>query len=128
VDIVLAAAGEVIQSVDAGSQRAWTDFVWHARGTIALLRKNGKTFEKLGTHADPAGYLISRVAEHGRRRAAEMREVSQTLHEVHIDPLMSDATARLQDAVADSMLWRGVTYDAAAKFEWHSLTDILGTE
>jgi 3-hydroxyisobutyrate dehydrogenase-like beta-hydroxyacid dehydrogenase len=30
------------------------------------LASLGQTFEKFGTHADPADYVISRVAEHSR--------------------------------------------------------------
>lgn len=41
-------------------------------------------------------YLVSRVAEHGRRRAAEMREVAQTLGDIGFEPVMASATARRQ--------------------------------
>src|SRR5215469_2802751 len=48
-----------------------------------------------------AGYLIGRVVQHGRRRAAEMREVADTETAIGLDPLMASATARRQDWLAD---------------------------
>jgi 3-hydroxyisobutyrate dehydrogenase-like beta-hydroxyacid dehydrogenase len=48
-----------------------------------------------------AGYLISRVVAHGRRRAAEMRECADTVAEAGLEPLMAAATAKRQDWVAD---------------------------
>lgn len=90
-----------------------------------VLESLKETFAKLQRDADPAGYLISRVAEHGRRRAAEMREVSDTLREAGVAPLMSDATARLQDATVDAMAARGIAYDATVPFDWRKLVDAL---
>ncbi len=48
-----------------------------------------------------AGYLISRVLQHGRRRAAEMRESAETVAAAGIEPLMTLATARRHDWLAD---------------------------
>jgi 3-hydroxyisobutyrate dehydrogenase-like beta-hydroxyacid dehydrogenase len=48
-----------------------------------------------------AGYLIGRVVQHGRRRAAEMREVADTIAAVGLKPLMAVATAERQDWLAD---------------------------
>lgn len=48
-----------------------------------------------------SGYMIERVVTHGRRRAAEMRVVSETLQSIGIDPLMAAATAERQQWVAD---------------------------
>jgi len=48
-----------------------------------------------------AGYLISRVLQHGRRRAAEMRESAETVANAGIEPLMTAATAKRQDWLAD---------------------------
>ena len=48
-----------------------------------------------------AGYMIERVVSHGKRRAAEMREVAQTLQAIGIEPLMASATAARQQWVAD---------------------------
>lgn len=48
-----------------------------------------------------AGYMIERVVSHGRRRAAEMREVAQTLEGIGLAPLMAAATAERQQWLAD---------------------------
>jgi 3-hydroxyisobutyrate dehydrogenase-like beta-hydroxyacid dehydrogenase len=48
-----------------------------------------------------ADYLVSRVVQHGRRRAAEMREVARTVEEVGMQPLLAAPTARRQDWMAD---------------------------
>ncbi len=48
-----------------------------------------------------AGYLISRVLQHGRRRAAEMRESAETVSNAGLEPLMTDAISRRQDWLAD---------------------------
>jgi 3-hydroxyisobutyrate dehydrogenase-like beta-hydroxyacid dehydrogenase len=44
-----------------------------------------------------ATYMIGRVLEHGERRAREMEEVAHTLRAAGIEPLMAEATARVQD-------------------------------
>jgi 3-hydroxyisobutyrate dehydrogenase-like beta-hydroxyacid dehydrogenase len=48
-----------------------------------------------------SGYLIERVVSHGKRRAAEMREVAETLRGIGLDPTMASATAARQQWVAD---------------------------
>jgi len=50
-----------------------------------------------------AGYLISRVLQHGRRRAAEMRESAETVANAGIEPLMTAATAKRHDWLADQV-------------------------
>ena len=44
-----------------------------------------------------ASYMVSRIVEHGERRAREMEEVGEMLRATGIDPIMSDATARRQE-------------------------------
>ena len=46
-------------------------------------------------------YLVSRVVEHGRRRAAELREVAKTEEDKGMAPLMAAAAAVRQDWIAD---------------------------
>ncbi|AXF26041.1 6-phosphogluconate dehydrogenase [Burkholderia pyrrocinia] len=89
---------------------------------LASLRQ---TFDPFATSPDLPGYLISRVAEHGRRRAAEMREVSETLREGGIAPDMSDACARVQDRFVDRMAARGLDYEALLPFDWAQVLDLL---
>ncbi len=46
---------------------------------------------------DLARYVISRALIHGKRRAEEMREVSRTVEDAGIEPLLSRAIAERQD-------------------------------
>ena len=48
-----------------------------------------------------SGYMIERVVSHGKRRAAEMREVAETLDGIGLEPLMAAATAARQQWLAD---------------------------
>ncbi len=41
-------------------------------------------------------YNLERMASHGERRAAEMEEVAETLHELGVEPLMTSATVKRQ--------------------------------
>ncbi len=85
------------------------------------------TFPSMGWTGKLPDYLISRVAEHGRRRAAEMREVARTLEDVGVVPTMAVATAERQDWVVDAMAGKGVEYLALeAPFSWRELVDALG--
>ncbi len=47
-----------------------------------------------------ASYFFSRVVQHGKRRAEEMRESARTVSEAGLDPWMPTATANRQDWVA----------------------------
>jgi 3-hydroxyisobutyrate dehydrogenase-like beta-hydroxyacid dehydrogenase len=51
----------------------------------------GMDWEKL------ADYMVGRVVVHGERRAHEMKEVSETLRSMGIEPIMAEATARRQE-------------------------------
>jgi len=48
-----------------------------------------------------SGYMIERVVSHGKRRAAEMREVSATLASIGMQPVMAAATAVRQQWIVD---------------------------
>ena len=82
----------------------------------------------MGWDKDLPDYLISRVAEHGRRRAAEMREVARTLRDIGIAPLMASATAERQDLLIDEMSARGIGYEQEAPFSWRTLADTLAVD
>ena len=98
----------------------------HYDAESIVLASLAQTFGKMRDDADVPGYLVSRVAEHGRRRAAEMREVSQTLHEAGITPFMSDASARLQDGIVDAMQVAGIDYGTLpTPFDWRAFFDAL---
>ncbi len=85
------------------------------------------TFPSMGWTGKLPDYLVSRVAEHGRRRAAEMREVARTLEDVDVAPTMALATATRQDWLIDAMAARGISYSMLAEpFSWRELVDALG--
>ena len=71
-----------------------------------------------------AGYLISRAVQHGRRRAAEMREAAETVAEAGLAPLMAGATAARQDWVADRVADRPAL-KSAAETDWRKTLDAL---
>ena len=91
----------------------------------AVLASLDKTFPHMGWNAELPDYLVSRVAEHGRRRAAEMREVAQTQSDVGVRPTMSSATAERHDALVNAMADAGIPYRAGARFSWRALADAL---
>jgi 3-hydroxyisobutyrate dehydrogenase len=64
---------------------------------LASLKETwpGIDWEKL------AGYMLERVVSHGWRRAAEMREVSETLRSIGMEPIMAAAAAERQQWVAE---------------------------
>ena len=86
------------------------------------------TFPQMGWQDKLPDYLISRVAEHGRRRAAEMREVAHTLEDVGVEPTMARATASLQDALVDAMAAQGIAYPHGEAFSWRWLADALSKD
>jgi 3-hydroxyisobutyrate dehydrogenase-like beta-hydroxyacid dehydrogenase len=65
-----------------------------------ILASLERTYPQIGWEKQ-MGYLVSRSVEHGRRRAAEMRESADTVAETGLEPLMALATAQRQDWVAD---------------------------
>jgi 3-hydroxyisobutyrate dehydrogenase-like beta-hydroxyacid dehydrogenase len=71
-----------------------------------------------------AGYLIGRVLQHGRRRAAEMREAAETVAETGLVPFMAAAIAARHDWVADRVADRPAL-KAAAEADWRSTLDAL---
>ena len=91
----------------------------------AVLASLQGTFPQMGWQEKLPDYLISRVAEHGRRRAAEMREVAHTLESVGVEPTMARATALRQDALIDAMAAHGLAYPHGQPFSWRWLADEL---
>ncbi len=91
----------------------------------AVLGSLDGTFASMGWLDTLPDYLVSRVAEHGRRRAAEMREVARTLAEVELEPTMALATAARQDWLIDAMEAKGIAYSRNEPFSWRALADAL---
>ena len=90
-----------------------------------VLASLAETFPGMGWTDRQPHYLISRVAEHGKRRAAEMQEVAETLSDVRVDPVMALATAKVQDAFVESMQKKGVVYLKDHAFDWPTFIDQL---
>jgi 3-hydroxyisobutyrate dehydrogenase-like beta-hydroxyacid dehydrogenase len=91
-----------------------------------VLESLNGTFPSMGWTGKLPDYLVSRVAEHGRRRAAEMREVARTLEDVDVEPTMARATAERQDWLIDAMTAQGLTYSSLSEpFSWRELADAL---
>jgi 3-hydroxyisobutyrate dehydrogenase-like beta-hydroxyacid dehydrogenase len=93
-----------------------------------VLASLNKTFPGIGWDKSLPDYLISRVAEHGRRRAAEMREVARTLTDIGVEPTMAAATAVRQDKLIDQMEAAGLRYEPDRQFCWRALADALSKE
>jgi 3-hydroxyisobutyrate dehydrogenase-like beta-hydroxyacid dehydrogenase len=69
-----------------------------------------------------ADYLVARVVQHGRRRAAEMREVAHTVEEAGLQPLMAAAIARRHDWLADQVDAGTVARDEKS---WRKVADAI---
>ena len=94
----------------------------------AVLASLAATFPSMGWDQAQPDYLIGRVAEHGRRRAAELREVAATVRAAGITPHMAEAIAARQDALVDEMQAAGIAYDPRAGFSWRALADQLAQQ
>lgn len=88
-----------------------------------IIASLDKTYPQMGWDRQ-AGYLIGRAVQHGRRRAAEMREAAETVAEAGLSPIMAVATAARQDWVADRVVDRPAL-KAAAEADWRSTLDAL---
>ena len=69
-------------------------------------------------------YFFSRVVQHGKRRAEEMREAAQTVREAGFEPLMAAAIASKQDWVA-SQAHEGVFDGLDGGSDWQAYADRL---
>ncbi|HEX7866392.1 MAG TPA: DUF1932 domain-containing protein [Variovorax sp.] len=69
-------------------------------------------------------YFFSRVVQHGKRRAEEMREAAQTVREAGFEPLMTAAIAEKQDWVA-TQARNGLFDGLDAGSDWQAYADRL---
>jgi 3-hydroxyisobutyrate dehydrogenase-like beta-hydroxyacid dehydrogenase len=85
-----------MEAILVESMTAASEYGVEAR-VLASLQETfpGIDWEKL------AGYMLERVVSHGKRRAAEMREVAATLEGIGLEPTMAAATAARQQWIAD---------------------------
>ena len=94
----------------------------------AVLASLDATYPQMGWREKLPDYLVSRVAEHGKRRAAEMREVAESLRDVGVQPLMAEATAERQDRLADAMTEENLKYKNITPFSWIALAEMLSAD
>lgn len=88
-----------------------------------VLPTLAETFPQIDWNKQGA-YFFTRVVQHGRRRAEEMRESANTVREAGFEPIMTDAIARKQQWVADQAA--GGVFDAVAKdARWQAFADAL---
>ncbi|MDM0043140.1 DUF1932 domain-containing protein [Variovorax dokdonensis] len=88
-----------------------------------VLPTLAETFPQIDWERQGA-YFFSRVVQHGKRRAEEMREAAQTVREGGFDPLMASATAHKQawvSQLAQAGVFDGVGKDA----RWQDYADRL---
>ena len=94
----------------------------------AVIASLDATFPSMGWKEKLPDYLISRVAEHGRRRAAEMREAASAVADVGLAPLLTERTAKRHDWLVDEIAARGTSFNAGEfgeSFSWRALADAL---
>ncbi|HMN58298.1 MAG: NAD(P)-dependent oxidoreductase [Burkholderiales bacterium] len=88
-----------------------------------VLPTLAETFPSIDWSAQGA-YFFSRVAQHGQRRAEEMRESARTVQEAGLEPLMATAIAARQQWVADQAR-AGVFAGVAQGAPWQDFADAL---
>ncbi|MFG1173955.1 DUF1932 domain-containing protein [Erwiniaceae bacterium CAU 1747] len=89
----------------------------------AVLDSLHASFPALGWNEQLPHYLISRVAEHGQRRAEEMREVVKTLQDVSVPADMSAAIVTTQQGLVDALKARSLRYEQLTPFVWQETLD-----
>ena len=90
-----------------------------------VLESLAASYPEMGWEDHLPDYLVSRVAEHGHRRASEMREVALTLQHAGVEPMMALATARRQEHLAGQVARRRLAFDSSEGFSWRSLSDAV---
>jgi 3-hydroxyisobutyrate dehydrogenase-like beta-hydroxyacid dehydrogenase len=88
-----------------------------------MLATMAETFPTIDWEKQGA-YFFSRVVQHGKRRAEEMRESAVTVQETGVAPTMAAAIATKQDWVA-GLAAQGVFKDMPAKPVWQDYADRL---
>ncbi|MGA7508158.1 MAG: DUF1932 domain-containing protein [Erwinia billingiae] len=91
----------------------------------AVLASLHASFPSLGWNDQLPHYFISRVAEHGVRRAEEMGEVVKTLQDVGVTGVMSQATQQVQARLPARMAEQCVRYSDLTPFIWQAALDRL---
>lgn len=90
-----------------------------------VLDSLAATYPGMGWDGALPDYLISRVAEHGKRRAAEMREAAQAVSDAGLEPLTALSTAERQDWLARVIAEFSLSVPKDGKFSWRELADAI---
>jgi len=90
-----------------------------------VLESLAATFPSLGWDGALPDYLISRVAEHGKRRAAEMREAAQAVADAGLEPFTALATAQRQDWLVQAIADSALAVPNGKAFSWQVLADAI---
>jgi len=90
-----------------------------------VLASLAATYPNMGWDAALPDYLISRVAEHGKRRAAEMREAAQAVADAGLEPLTALATAQRQDWLVREIAEHSIAVLKGEEFSWQELADAI---
>jgi hypothetical protein len=90
---------------------------------ILLKDPSQETFPGLDWEKQGA-YFFSRVVQHGKRRAEEMREAALTVGEAGFEPVIAAATAEKQDWVA-RLGAAGTFAGVGAQADWREYADRL---
>jgi 3-hydroxyisobutyrate dehydrogenase-like beta-hydroxyacid dehydrogenase len=90
-----------------------------------VLESLAATFPGMGWAEALPDYLISRVAEHGKRRAAEMREAAQAVADAGLEPLTALATSQRQDWLAQAITECSIVVPKGENFKWEKLADAI---
>jgi 3-hydroxyisobutyrate dehydrogenase-like beta-hydroxyacid dehydrogenase len=90
-----------------------------------VLESLAATYPGMGWTGELPDYLISRVAEHGKRRAAEMREAAQAVADAGLEPFTALATAQRQDWLAQTIAELSLSVPKGEDFAWEDLADAI---
>ena len=89
----------------------------------AMLATLQETFPSIDWQQQ-GSYFFNRVAQHGKRRAEEMREAANTVREAGFEPLMASAIAAKHGWMAQQAA-EGRFADLAASATWQAFADRL---
>src|SRR3984893_13451188 len=91
-----------------------------------VLSSLAATYPRMGGGGGRPAYLLSGVAEHGRRRAAEMREAAEALRDIGLEPLTALATAERQEWLVQQVAEHALSFPGGGAFSWQQLADAIG--
>ncbi len=91
----------------------------------AVLASLEATYPSMGWSGKLPDQLVQRSVEHSRRRAAELREVAETLLDAGITPRMALAAAELQDWLTEQMDAGHYVFRGGGPFSWTAVADAM---